>query len=382
MAVSRAGAGLERYEPLERVPGAPRARALPHAEPAAAGIDPAALDRARAYAERNRSLALMVWSAGRVVEESYFRGADATTTFPSRSLAKPLGAVAVGRAIALGRLRSLDQPVADFLPEWRGDPRRARIRVRHLLDMRSGLLPQAASMQVDDILNRAYLHPRHDEILVRDYPLVDEPGTRFEYSNANAELVALLIERATGRRYAEFVSSEVLAPIGAPGGDIWVDRPGGLAHSGCCVMLPAQAWLRLGILLLQDGTWQGRRLLPEGYVRAMRIGTAQNPWYGLGVYPASLYNPRRGFANPEREPPARRVLHGEPYLADDLFMFDGNANQVVYVVPSAQLVILRVGDAPPRSAAGEWDNSALPNTILRGLRRSAGSPELRPQPRH
>jgi hypothetical protein len=60
-------------------------------------------------------------------------------------------------------------------------------------------------------------------------------------------------------------------------------------------------------------------------------------------------------------------------------LFDGNANQVAYIVPSEQLIVLRVGDAPPRGAAGEWDNSFLPNTLLRGIRRRIGKEP--PQPR-
>jgi hypothetical protein len=70
------------------------------------------------------------------------------------------------------------------------------------------------------------------------------------------------------------------------------------------------------------------------------------------------------------------VLHSEPYLADDLFLFDGNSNQVVFIVPSRRLVILRVGDNPPRVAGTEWDNSALPNLVLRGLP-NGGSPQAR-----
>ena len=372
---------LEYYEPLEPVPGAARSRPLPLATPAARTIDAAALQEAREYAARNNSRALIVWRAGRVEEASYFGDATAGSTFPSRSLAKPMSAVAVGRALALGKLRSLDQPVSDFVAEWRDDPRRSKILVRHLLDMRSGFLPQAFAPTAGDILNRAYLHPRHDEIIVREYPVVDEPGTRFEYNNATAEMVAVLLERATGRRYAEFLSTEILQPLGAAGGEVWVNRPGGVAHSGCCLMLPAETWLRLGILLLQDGVWNGRRLLPAGYVAQMRQGTPQNPYYGLGVYPSGPYVARRGFANPEREPEARRVLHSEPYLAAGLFLFVGNANQVVYVVPSEQLVILRVGEAPPRGPGREWDNAHLPNVVMRGIRRGPGKAPPPPQPR-
>jgi CubicO group peptidase (beta-lactamase class C family) len=188
------------------VPGARPDRPLPAASAAARTISDDALRAARDYAARNNSRALIVWRAGKVEEATYFGDATRTATFPSRSLAKPMTAVAVGRAIALGKIRSLDQPVADFVTEWKADPRRSRILVRHLLDMRSGFLPQAVATTAEDILNRAYLHPRHEEVIIHDYPVVDEPGTRYEYNNATSELVSLVLQRATGRRYAEFIS--------------------------------------------------------------------------------------------------------------------------------------------------------------------------------
>lgn len=364
---ARLGLGLESYDTLESVPGAKRPNPLPAARPADIRISAGALAAARDYAAANNSTALLIWHRGKLVEASYFGGATPSATFASRSLAKPMTAVAIGRAIALGKIKSLDQPVADFVTEWQGDARRSRILVRHLLDMRSGFLAQSMAPEYQDILNRAYLHPRHGEIIVHEYPLTDEPGTRYEYNNAIAELVALVIERATGVRYGEFISREILQRIDAPGGEIWVDRPGGLAHSGCCLMVPPETYLRLAILLMQDGRWQGRRLLPEGYVDAMRTATAENPYYGLGVYVPGPYIKRRGFANPARDVEARRVLHSEPYLTDDLFLFDGNSNQVAFIVPSKDLIILRVGNDPPRKDGREWDNSFLPNTILRGL---------------
>jgi len=376
------GLGAETYDPLEAVPGERRHRPLPAATAAQRRIADDALVAARDYAERNKSSALLVWRDGRVEQASYFGGAGPADVIAAKSLAKPMTAIAVGRALALGKIRSLDQPVADFVTEWKADPQRSKILVRHLLDMRPGLLPQSATaIEPTHILNRAYLHPRHDSILVHDYPMTDEPGTRYEYSNASSELVALVIERATGRRYAEFLSREVMQPLGALGGSVWINRPGGLAHSGCCLMVPPETWLRVAILLLDDGRWQGRRLLPEGYVAEMTRGTAQNPYYGLGVYVAGRYTARRGWLNPEREPEARRVLHSEPYLAADLFLFDGNSNQVVYVIPSQRLVIVRVGATPPRSPQGEWDNAFLPNTLLRGLRRESGEAAPVPQPR-
>ena len=212
-------------------------------------------------------------------------------------------------------------------------------------------------------MNRAYLHPRHDEVLINDYPLTHEPGSRYEYSNANAELIAPLIERATGAEYEDWVSQEVLAPLGAPGGQVWMNREGGTAHAGCCWLLPAETWLRLAILLINDGAINGRRLLPDDFVRKMSTATPQNPHAGMGVYVAGHYVKGRGAANPDRD--VGETLHSEPYLAHDLFLFDGNSNQVIYIVPSARLVVARLGSRPP--AGAEWDNAYLINTVLKGL---------------
>lgn len=367
MDAARLSAGLDAYDPLAPVAGAGELAPLPRASVDERSIGEAALEDARRYAERMNSNALLIWHDGLLELETYFGEHTRESLVVSRSLAKPLTAVAVGRAMALGHITSLDQPVADFIDEWRGDARREQMLLRHLLDMRTGFLPQGLSPDPQHPLNRAYLHPRHDEVIIHEYPVVDEPGTRYEYSNATSELIAVVIQRATGMRYEDFLSQEVLKPIGAAGGEIWLNRPDGVAHSGCCILLPAQTWLRLAMLLLNDGAWEGSQLLPEGYVAEMKTGTAQNVRYGLGVYVPGPYTERRPFGNLERQPElGPGVLHSEPYLADDLFMFDGNANQVVYIVPSQRLIILRTGGNPPRD--DEWDNSHLPNLLLPAVR--------------
>lgn len=355
--------GRDSYDPLEAVPGAEATRSLPVASQPRLSAN--TLAAARAYAFDNRSRALLIWLDGALQTVAYGGGTTATTPLNSRSMSKPLGAVAIGRAIELGAIRSLEQPAAEFIMEWRGTPK-AAISLRQLLNMTSGLEEQGPVKDPASIWSRAYLHPRHDAILIDEYPLTATPGSRYQYSNASAELIAVVIERATRRRYASFVSQEILRPLGAAGGEVWVDRPGGLAHSGCCMLLPAETWLRLGILLLNDGVWAGRTLLPPGYVKEMRTPSASNPRYGLGVWIEGEYLRYRGFGRPEQG--FDEVLHGEAYLARDLFLFDGNADQVLYIVPSRRLVIFRMGDAPPKSP--EWDNAVLPNLVLRDIAKS------------
>ncbi len=247
---ARLMADFETYDTVEPVPGAARTLALATATRRTSTITRESREAATAYAAASPSTSLLIWRRGRVELERYFGERRREDTILGRSLAKPLAAIAVGRAIALRKIRSLDQPVADFLAEWRGDPRRSRIRIHQLLDGTSGFLPQAFSVAPDDILNLAFLHPRHDEIIATDYPLVSDPGAEFSYNNAQFDLVALLIRRATGRRYHEFVGEELLRPIGARGGEVWVNRPGGTAHAGCCIQIPPESWLRLGVLLV------------------------------------------------------------------------------------------------------------------------------------
>ncbi|MFV8819333.1 serine hydrolase domain-containing protein [Haliea sp. E17] len=357
------GGYIKAYEPQEPVPGADPVAPLAVASAAELGIDSAALDRAEQYARDNNSTAFIVWYQGKLQRETYFGDVTAATPLTTMSLSKPMTSLAVGRAIQLGYIKSLDQPLADFFGEWRGTEKQSML-VRHLLDMRTGLLPQAYSTDPDNPLNRAYLSPVHGKYIVESYPLVAEPGSVYVYSNATADLVAVLIERATGQRYSDFLGNEVLAKIGAAGGSQWVNRPGGTAHSGCCGYFPAQTYLRMAIAMLDDGVVDGERLLPEGYVNAMTTPTAQNPHYGLGIWVGGEYIERRGFGGPNH--PGPKVLHSEPFVDKGIYMFDGNFNQVVYIMPSLELIVLRVGKAPLKSP--EWDNSYLPNLVARGIK--------------
>lgn len=349
------------YDVLARVDGAKQPNSLPVARNTAIGE--AELDAAFAYAKARNTSAMFVMHDGKIIRAAYYGQAAPDTLIVAKSLAKPLGVLAVGRAIELGFISSVDQRVSDFVTEWKGTPKDA-ILIRHLLDMRSGLKRQSAYSGPEDVMRRAYLHPRHDEIIINEYPLVHTPGARYDYSNANAELIAPLIERATGARYEEWVSTQVLDPIGAAGGEVWLNRPGGTAHAGCCISLPAESWLKLAMLVINDGVWNGQALLPPGFVADMAQPTPQNPYVGMALYNGRTYVQKRGAQNPDQ---GGGTFHSAPYDARDILLFDGNGNQVIYMLPSQGLIIARFGNWPnPKS---DWDNAYLPNVLLRGLKR-------------
>lgn len=354
------------YAPLEPLRGAQRWKPLPVSSPKQRRLAASALDAARSYAEAMNSSAFIVWHDGEVLSEWYGKGIDAHTPLVSKSLSKPLGAIAVGRALMLGKIRSIDQSIAEFIPAAKGTPK-AKISIRHLLDMRSGMLDQGFSSDPASPYNLAFLDTDFGRRIIESYPMPYEPGSRYSYANAPSDLIAMVIEGATGQRYGEFLSNAVLKPLGAQGGTIWVGKPGGLAHSGCCTYLPADTYLRLAVLLLDDGIWKGKRVLPAGFVAEMRKGTGQNPNFGLGIWLGTPWQKRRGFGAPGM--PGPQVLHSEPYLDRDLFLFDGNSNQIVAISPKCRLIVLRLGPTPPAARDGhpEWDNAFLPNTLIRGL---------------
>lgn len=305
----------------------------------------------------------IIFENGRIVEEQYWGGVTADSLMNAKSLAKPLGVIAMGRAIELGYVKNLDQPVSDFIIEWKGSDKDS-ISIRHVLDMRTGLLPQGYAPDASNVLNRAYLHPRHDEVIIHEYPLVNSPGSRYDYSNANSELVSIIIERATQISYQNWLTQQVLSPLGAPGGKIWLNREGGLAHSGCCLALTSETYLKLGVLILQNGKWNGNQFLSEDFVRQMLTSTPQNKFAGMGLYLGEHFKADRGAGNPDVKTFAP-TLHSEPYIDKDIALFDGNGHQVIYIMPSRNIVVMRLGARSKNEIS--WDNAYIPNLIAREL---------------
>lgn len=359
--IRKSGKLIELYDTLANIPNADKIIPIPRKKNDTFSED--VINQAIQYASAANTSAFWIIKDGNVIVEEYFGEAEAGTFQISRSLSKPLGVIAIGRAIAEGYIQSLDQPASDFLVEWQGTPKEA-ILIRHLLDMRSGLARQERVDDSEHFILRAYLHPYHDEMIIEDYPLTNAPGEVYAYANANAELVAPIIERATGLKFERWIAEEILTPLNAAGGKIWLNRIGGTAHSGCCKILPIESWAKVALLVMQDGKWGDLQLLPVGFVKEMKTATPQNPYAGMGVYLGDKYIENRGAGNPNGSN-MPTTYHSAPYLRPDLFLFDGNANQVVYFIPSEGLIIIRLGEAPPSDI--QWDNAFLPNLFISDL---------------
>jgi CubicO group peptidase (beta-lactamase class C family) len=333
------------YEPKETVPGGP---GTPLAIATGGAIAPEVIERAAAYAESKNSTALLVLHRGAIVAERYWRGSDERAWSNSMSMAKTLAALLVGVALQEGRIRSVDEPACAYIPEWAGD-RRRRITIRHLLQMCSGL---ASSDHSDDPTSDiGYLYLGTDALYIVANTASDhEPGTRFDYNSINTQALALIVERATHTRYAHYLSEKIWKPIGASDGAVWLDERGGSAKAFCCMFATARDWARVGLLILHEGRASGRQVVPGAWMREMVRPSPLDADYGYQIW---LGNDG-----------SRKHDHEEPWLAPDLVWLDGKYKQRVYIVPSQELVIVRIGEQGRR-----WDEAFLPNTLIRGLRK-------------
>lgn len=375
MAETNGPKGYRWYRPVEQVPG-DHTGFFELASASEMTISPAALAAANEYAQANRSESLLIWHRGNLQWRAHWMDTAAGDVVNSRSMHKMLAGLLVARAVEEGHVDSVQDPVPRYVRAWSGSEREA-MTVEHVLHMASGL----RWFGIRDrgpfgLSSRRYLDPYWERVLIDEVPMSFTPGTAYDYSDMTADLIPHIIEGATGKRYAAYLSEALIKPIGAQGGYVWVNRDGGMPHGGCCIMLPPETWLRLGILLVNDGIWAGRRLLPEGWRDAMLAPSQNNPHFGRMIWRGSPYVERRLYHRPDspiNQVPKPGVYHSEPYLAEDLFLFDGFEGRVVYIVPSQDLVIVRTGFRPPPDRP-EWDNAFLPNTILRGISGQAGEP--------
>ena len=347
------------YWPAERVAGRPGPPLPRRPTQCLAGER---LEPALALLKANGSRSFMVWRDGAVEAEWYAEDFAPDLRLESASMHKSVLALAVGAAIAGGSIKSVSQPVGTWLTEWRGDARGA-ITLEQLLTMSSGLAPYPFDLQPNTPSHRFTFGTDLEEVplgLQRE----GRPGETFNYSSAVSQLVALVLERATGERYADFVSRRIWQPLGAHDAFVTLDRPNGHARASASFLAQPEDWLRLGRLVMDEGRYEGRRVLPGSWIRRMTAPSPANPNYGYQIWRGSPHQPRRRYnsANPTFVPAA------EPFAADDVVYFDGAGAQRVYIIPSRKMVILRMGKADMA-----WDDSKLPNLVMEAYNAACAS---------
>lgn len=274
----------------------------------------------RTYGAGTKTSAVIVIRDGKILAERYRDGYDMHTSQRTWSVAKSMTATLVGRAVQLG-LAKIDAPAN--IPEWRhpGDPR-AAITLAQLLHMNSGLWTNGPGNRTDEV----YLGGGPVTQWAVAMPLEVAPGTRFRYSNDDALLAARSLRASLGDGQAaiDFPFTELFWRIGMFHTTPETDWRGNY-------ILSSQVWssardvARLALLYINDGVWNGQRLLPEGWSKFVATPAPAQPQddAGYGAF-FWLYGPRQG-------------------LPDGTYLMNGNRGQYVFIVPSKRVVIVRRG---------------------------------------
>lgn len=256
----------------------------PRLPPADGPLDPARADSMLAVADRIEPLSsLIVWHRGDVVVERYYGGMRADRAVNVKSVSKTLLSPLVGIALRDSLFPDLDVRVRELLPDLYArldgsaadDPRKDEIRLRDLLDMSTGL-------ETTSFRNYGAWASSRDwgwDQLRR--PMECAPGDCYQYSTGVSHLLGIALAEAAGRDLRSYASDVLFEPldIALPG---WDRSPRGYYLGGNNMSLRPRDLLKVGILYLQGGTWEGTALLPPEWIDRSLQPRFRSPWNGMG----------------------------------------------------------------------------------------------------
>jgi CubicO group peptidase (beta-lactamase class C family) len=208
---------------------------------------------------------LLMVRHGRLIVERYFGGSHPQDAWNVKSVTKSMLSALVGIALERGYIRSLDQPVLDFFPEYRDevtDPPKQQITLRHLLTMSAGLEWQ----ENGSIAFRCMSSPDWVRFILKS-KLVADPGVKWNYSSAQPHLLSAVLTKASGTNMLAFARHSLFDPIGAVIGQ-WDQDPKGYYFGGSELCMTPRDMARFGYLYLNNGEWNGKQIVPAGWVRA------------------------------------------------------------------------------------------------------------------
>ena len=279
---------------------------------------------------------LLIVRNGYLVVEEYFNGSSAEHVHTLQSDSKSVTSLLVGIALKQGYLRSLDQRVLDFFPDYAPfrnlDQRKEAMTRRDLITMRGGFDWSEANYSTSPL---AQLNTCRCDWLrfVLDWPMWEAPGERWEYNSGGVILLGGALVRATGQPIHQFAREQLFTPLGIQGAFWYVGLPDNLAHTGGGLNMRASDMARIGYLLLKKGKWAGQQIVSEAWLKESTQHWTQPSWT-LGGYPADY-----GYLwwlLPVNKP-------GKP-SQPDIYTAAGSRDQWIFVIPRYEMVVVVTGN--------------------------------------
>ena len=310
------------------------------------------------YLDSHPATGLIVLKDGKLLIERYQYGRNGNHLMTSWSMAKTVVAMALGIALAEGRIASIDDPLDKYEPllarsAWKG------ISIRHALNMASGVkFDETYNVPGNDIsvFSRPWARPEgsYQDMVQMFRQTEAAPGERFKYISSDTQALALALVKAIGRPLTDYVSEKIWTPMGAEADAEWMVDSRGMEAAYCCLNARLRDWARFGQLLLEGGTRDGRQIIPADWIEA-----------------ATSVRLRDGHLQPRRATPYFGYGYQTWIFPDNLgFALQGVRGQAVFVHPRLKLVMVQTAVwTPERNAElGRQRDQFWRELVLRAAR--------------
>lgn len=282
-----------------------------------------------------QTVAYLVIKDDSILHEAYWDGYGPDTISNSFSMAKSFVSILMGIAIDEGKITSVEDPVGKYLPEF-STGENSKLKIKHLLTMSSGLNWDESYSSLFSKTTEAYYTTDLRSFILK-LQVVQEPGKEFKYQSCNTQLLSFIIEKATGKSLSEYASEKLWKNIGAKHPAEWsLDKKDGEEKAYCCFYSNARDFARFGKLYLNNGTWNGKQIVPENYVKA-------------SVTPANLKYEYR---------PAGCYGYSwwliDNYKGHRIFYARGILGQYMVVIPDIKMIVVRLGKKRMDKKEGEY----------------------------
>lgn len=281
--------------------------------------------------ESYQTVAFLVLQNKAIKYERYWDNYSDSSWSNSFSMAKSVISLLIGAAIDEGKIKSIDQKVGDFLPQFKEQGLNSQLTIRHLLSMSSGLNWDESYAGPTSMTTIAY-YGKDLEKLMKEMKVVTTPGKKNMYQSGNTQVLAFVLEKATGKTIADYASEKLWQPLGAKHDALWsLDNENGHEKAYCCFNSNARDFARLGQLILQNGRWKGRQVISEKYIKE-----ATTPAKDLVA---------------EGGPGSKKEINNYyghqfwilQYKGHTIPYFRGILGQYIFIIPKKEAVVVRLG---------------------------------------
>ena len=270
--------------------------------------------------EERKTKSFLVIKNDSIVFEKYFDDHKSSSLSNSFSVAKSIVTSMMFKAIMEGKIKGLDQPLSDYFEEYK-EGLASELTVGDLASMSSGMKWKEKYYSVINITSESYFSDDLRSVILGQ-EIVDKPGQRFRYSSGDTQLLAMVIEKATGTTLTNYLSEKFWKPMGAENSALWqIDsKKSGMEKAYCCIASTARDFARFGKLYINKGKWNDEIILDPSYIDlSINPVFEDSPYYGYGWW---LYN----------------------YEGKKVFTMNGHRGQFVISFPDENIIIVRQGD--------------------------------------